>query len=428
VRRLTELERRAEELWPAVPDKIPAMEHWLAEAHLLAANRDVHQRALQALGSPASARPFTSDSALLGEAWRRDVLSKLVADLDAFARTNPGQGTIASVERRLSFARKIGPASLVEHAEDWRAAIASIADPRECPVYAGLAIAPQLGLVPIGRDSSSGLWEFAHLASGSAPQRAVDGSLVLEPDSSLVFVLVPAGTSVMGSLRPTLGEPSNARTDALADENETPVRTVTLDAFFLSKYELTWAQWHRLAETEPPSSAAGVAEQPLRPAVSISWTEARRVLGHVALTIPTEAQWEYGARAGTTTRWWCGNDSGALVAAANAGSGIDARLPYVDGYDEVARVDVLAANPFGLHNVHGNAREWTLDAYMTTHAATFRAGDGLAESADSGLRATRGGGYLSSIAAARSAARVGVQRENRDPEIGIRPARAIERR
>jgi serine/threonine protein kinase/formylglycine-generating enzyme required for sulfatase activity len=427
VRRLTELERRAEELWPAVPEKISAMEHWLAEAHLLASNRDVHKEALRTLGSGDAAPPFSADSALIGEAWRRDVLSKLVADLDSFADTGGGQGTIASVERRLKFARAIGPASLEKHAEEWGATIASIADRRECPAYDGLSIVPQLGLVPIGRDPSSGLWEFAHLASGTPPERAPDGSLVLQPSSSLVFVLLPAGSSDMGSLLPTPGQPSNARADALADKNETPVRTVKLDAFFLSKFEMTLAQWHRVAETEQPSSDDGLFVEPLHPAASVSWTDARRVLGHVALMLPTEAQWEYGARAGTTTRWWCGNDASALVAAVNAGSGIDAELPYEDLHDEVARVDALAANPFGLHNVHGNAREWTLDAFTLTHALTLRAGDGLAEAADSGLRTVRGGGYASSIAAARSAARVGVPRENRNLEIGIRPARAVER-
>ncbi len=426
VRRLAELERRAEDLWPAVPEKIPAMERWLAEARGLAENRELHKQTLRTLDSGVHASsPSPSDLSLMGEAWRRDVLSKLVSDLDSFADTSHGQGTISSVERRLKFAREIGPASLGAYAEAWHAAIASISDKSECPSYDGLEIDPQLGLVPIGRDRASGLWEFAHLASGSPPERGPDGALVLKPDNSLVFVLLPAGSSTMGSLLPTPGQPSSPRTDMLAEPNETPVRTVPLAPFFVSKYEMTRAQWSRLAELDRGSSNDFLAIESLQPATSISWTEARRVLGHAALTLPTEAQWEYAARAGTTTRWWWGNEASALVVAANAGSGIDASLRY-DTTKEVAPVGTFAANPFGLHDVHGNALEWTLDAYGRTHALTFRAGDGLAEAADSGLRAARGGGYASSIAAARSAARVGVPRENRDPEIGIRPARAVD--
>ena len=73
--------------------------------------------------------------------------------------------------------------------------VASIADRAECPMYAGLELEPQLGLVPIGRDSDSGLWEFAHVQTGEVPIRDADGRLVLTEETCLVLVLVPDGVA-----------------------------------------------------------------------------------------------------------------------------------------------------------------------------------------------------------------------------------------
>ena len=69
--------------------------------------------------------------------------------------------------------------------------VSSIANREECPQYAGLVLSPQLGLVPLGRDPDSGLWEFAHLQTGEVPIRADDGKLVRSEDSGLVFRIYP---------------------------------------------------------------------------------------------------------------------------------------------------------------------------------------------------------------------------------------------
>jgi hypothetical protein len=64
-----------------------------------------------------------------------------------------------------------------------REALTSIADSEECPQYNGLVLSEQLGLVPIGRDPESGLWEFWHVQTGAKPLRGEDGGLVLTEET-----------------------------------------------------------------------------------------------------------------------------------------------------------------------------------------------------------------------------------------------------
>jgi formylglycine-generating enzyme required for sulfatase activity len=212
----------------------------------------------------------------------------------------------------------------------------------------------------------------------------------------------------MGSQAPTPGQPSDARTDPLARENETPSRAERAAPFFLSKYEMTRAQWRRAVGGR---AEGGDASDDLLPAGMLSRPEADRAMRHLGLALPSEIQWECAARASTSTRWWTGNDARSLIGSENAGSGIDANLPYSDGWAELAPVNALGANPWGLHQMLGNVAEWTCDDYRT---------------ADPALAVVRGGSFRSSVRELRSASRAGVSIDNRSPEIGLRPARPVE--
>ena len=77
----------------------------------------------------------------------------------------------------------------------WALAIESIRAPARSPAYDGLAIAPQLGLLPIGQDPESGLWEFADLATGEPAERDPNGRIALKESTGVVFVLIPGGHS-----------------------------------------------------------------------------------------------------------------------------------------------------------------------------------------------------------------------------------------
>ncbi|MFQ5412236.1 MAG: SUMF1/EgtB/PvdO family nonheme iron enzyme, partial [Phycisphaerae bacterium] len=371
-----------------------------------------------------------------------DVLDPLVQDLDAFF--HPATGAVTDVRRRLKFAKAIRQRSIDQYQREWKEAVQSIADRTACPQYNGLVITPQIGLVPIGRNPDSRLWEFAHLQTGDVPSRGPDQRLSINDETGLVFVLIPGGTFQMGTQSDsTSHEMDGSSTAALSEFREQPVHTVSLDPFFLSKYEMTQGQWLR-ATGKNPSALQSYAEtpnggfSPSHPVESISWTECDRTLWRLGLALPTEAQWEYAARAGTVSPWWTGEQPESLRGAANladrsyAEQGGPRDRVYEkwlsDGHAAAhAPVGTYRANPFGLHDVAGNVAEWCLDA-LGDYTLPVRPGNGRRE-AGRGLathRVIRGGSFESTAEEARSAKRAGAPPESRRNDLGVRPARRLE--
>lgn len=431
--RLAALEDRARSLWPALPERVPELERWIADAQLLLANFSVHERALAKLRSQARendlAQRFTFADA--ADQWRHDTLAQLVDALQRWRAPETERSLLSDVEARLAFARDIERESLVDAAPLWSEAVDAIAN---SPRYAGLRITPQLGLVPLGTDPVSGLWEFAHLASGAPPTRDVSGVLALQDASALVFVLVPAGEFAMGSVLPVQARDATPRVesgaesaavDLLARADEGPVVRLQLPAFFVSKFELTWSQWKRIGGAVPRAVVlAGASAR--HPASTIAWDEAHDALARVALTLPTEAQWEYAARAGTTTRFWCGREAGSLNGRVNAGWGSDGLALHEGDRPAAIDVDRLAPNPWGLLHVAGNVAEWIEDEYAPDTFGPRRPSDGGRAANGSGLRLVRGGAFDSSPRDLRSAARRAVAAGARGADIGVRPARRID--
>jgi formylglycine-generating enzyme required for sulfatase activity len=288
-------------------------------------------------------------------------------------------------KRILLAERSVGsPAAL----QQWNEAIEAIA---RSPKYSGLRLTPQLELVPLGPDPDSGLWEFAHLATGEPARRGTDGFL-LKPETGIVFVLLPAG-------RAPVENGSKPR----------PMNEVLLDPFFLSKYEMTVAQWQRTSHW----TEGFWLDRPLLPASGVSWDDCVATLTRAGLflRLPTEAQWEYGCRAGTTTVWWTGAEEETLWGAAN----IDFD-PEDDEEVELERVGQLLANPFGLHDVHGNVAEWCRDEYCLVDAVV-RAGDGEFAPRGARNRVARGGGFPLPVSLARSGGRLVLAPDSRTVDM-----------
>ena len=263
------------------------------------------------------------------EEWDREHrrLVALTAHFESLTRSD--LGWIARVEARVAQVEELSRAR-DQSAEAWREAIASIQNPEQCPLYSGMGpLRPQLGLVPLGRDPRSGLWEFWHVLSGERPPGS-PGAWVLRPETGLVFVLVPGGSFTMGASAAGALDP-----DPNAQPSEGPPHTVRIDAYFLSKYEVTQEQWFRLAGTWPSSWFVGGSYggdptiSPVHPVDFVSWQECDRLLERWSLRLPTEAEWEKAARGGTTTPYYRGTTWAEVRREVNSGppAGQDA-----DGY------------------------------------------------------------------------------------------------
>lgn len=312
-----------------------------------------------------------------------------------------------SVNQRIAWAeaetRRSGDRDFVD---EWNAATFAIAQE---PAYAGLLLDRHADLAPLGADPATGLWEFAHLPSGAPPAR-VEGQLEMHEGSALVLVLIPgagtAGASVEGSTAA-----------------EGPA-SLPSEPYFLSKYELSQGQWLRLAGYPAQFSGMEIASQ-LRPVTMVSWDESVQVLDAVGLRLPSEAQWGYAARAGTSTKWWIGDDWLDLYGAENlcfhprrlsreARTDFKNRYPLT-GPEPARMLDVLHGrpNPFGLHQVVGNVREWCQDV--------FRPGPDAAPEEE--LRVIRGGDCSQVPLRAPASQRQSGAPALRFMRLGLRPSR-----
>ncbi len=307
--------------------------------------------------------------------------------------------------------------------------------------YAIDSLSPQFGLAPLGKDPVSGLYEFACIASGKVPGRDQEGRLVLDVDSAIVLVLLPGGKFTMGSPD---ADPSSDEEVAAA---ERPCHEVTVAPFFLGKGELTFLQC--VALEDDPSYwnlvRVGAAVQKAReksvvcptpaglsrglPVTNIDWYTADRTLRAVGLRHPSEAEWEYAARAGTTGPWSCSvatlrqhaNLPDITARAVFRVEETDPRwLAESDGHPAVAPILSFAANAFGLHDMHGNAAEWCADRYANY--------GGLDPSLQflPDTRVVRGGSFARRVQASRSAARAQLPPMAVARDVGCRAARALE--
>jgi hypothetical protein len=208
----------------------------------------------------------------------------------------------------------------------------------------------------------------------------------------------------------------------------------------MSKYEMTQGQWLRLTGRNPSAYGPGFKRVGRKidltnPVEQVTWEDCDLWVRRLALILPTEAQWEYAARGGTTTPRWTGIGTDGLAKAVNLadaffhGNGGPPSDPYEswdDGHTVHAPIGTFPANPFGLHEVLGNVWEWCRDRWSDYDEATARPGDGLRTPRRSGSRAFRGGCFLNLAEDVRSAIRWGNSPSHRESGVGVRPARVLD--
>ncbi|AUB84740.1 hypothetical protein THSYN_12025 [Candidatus Thiodictyon syntrophicum] len=235
------------------------------------------------------------------------------------------------------------------------------------------------------------------------------------------MVRIAEGSFLMGS---PWGEPER-------DNNEGPQHHVQVPAFELGKYEVTFDQWDACV------SAGGCTHRPqdqgwgrgTRPVVNVSWDDAQGYVKWLSTQtgkqyrLPSEAEWEYAARAGTTTPFSTGNC--ITTAQANYNGNYD----YADcgaktgvWLQKTQPVGSYPANRWGLYDMHGNAVEWVQDSWHTNYQGA--PGDGSAwEDAGGRERVLRGGGWTSDGRSCRSAIRGGDDPGRRYDFFGFRLSR-----
>ncbi len=199
------------------------------------------------------------------------------------------------------------------------------------------------------------------------------------------LVVVPAGSFVIGS----------ASEEAGRRGNEGPQVAVTITRpFALGVHEVTFAQWDACVAAGgcTHSAADETWGRGDRPVINVSWHDAQdyaawlsALTGHI-YRLPSEAEWEYAARGGTTTAYYWGDDlGGGHTVCESCGSEWDNR--------STAPVGSFAPNPFGLHDMLGNAWEWTADCWNDTYEGL--PGDGTPRlTGDCDGRVLRGGSWF----------------------------------
>ena len=405
--------------------------------------------------SMEAARPprFASDAdSFLHESLH--ALAQRIDDLEA------KQGRI--VLQRLSFASWLRdmPPDHPRARHSWqeaRTAIAKADGVTASRRYRGKKISLQpedvVGLVPIGMNPQTKLWEFYDLRSAwdgmtdpttlPIPEHPPDGAIEMGPDTGIVFVLLPGGHSVMGAQNQ---RPDDIDYDPDALPQEGP-QDVVLSPFFLARHELTQGQWARLWEGDPERrwpSMYPVGEVMLgipqlvtaaHPVESVTWDECMAAMEVSGLMLPTEAQWEYGCRGGSREPRYTGELVDCLAGHANLLDQDAIRFyphwpqagPLHDGYAGTAPVGRMGGtNAFGLYDVYGNVEEWCRDVYVdTVGARAFEDGLRLVPKGI-GERSVRGGAYSSHPRHARSAKRMAVVHSGANYDLGLRAARALQ--
>jgi len=246
-----------------------------------------------------------------------------------------------------------------------------------------------------------------------ALRRLLRTTLLLPGNVPITFAYCPPGTFLMGSQHPEANREWN--------EAERPVHRVRLTkAFHIGIYPITQAQWWAVMKTEPSKHKGDH-----RPVDQVNWYDTQAFCVKVSATtgkairLPTEAEWEYACRAGTTTEFYTGDvltDQMANFDASRSWNG----SPIGLWRRETTEVGTFPANPWGLFDMHGNINEWCSDRFEPSFYSRSPENDPECQDGDNERRVRRNGSWFSDAEFSRSAARCGISSEVSDSRFGFR--------
>ncbi|MEM7329613.1 MAG: SUMF1/EgtB/PvdO family nonheme iron enzyme [Pseudomonadota bacterium] len=260
-------------------------------------------------------------------------------------------------------------------------------------------------------------------------ETAADFSVFQDCDGCPEMVVIPDGNFMMGS----------PDTEHRRHDDEGPVREVSVERFAMGKYEVTFGQYEACraagACAHDPKSVSNT--NPLwvmedRPVFDLNASQAEAYIDWLnsqvdgtPYRLPSEAEWEYAARAGTTTPFSTGEDITSAQANYNGQRGYNGGATGGAYLRMPVAVGSYPANAFGLHDMHGNIAEWIADCYTRTYAGLPR--DGRAIPGREGCsRPVRGGDYEKVPSYIRAAKRRAEPAARQDETIGFRVAKSLE--
>lgn len=299
----------------------------------------------------------------------------------------------------------------------------------------GLAIYPTAGLsmTDAGKESQTEAVDVPDAVASTEAEMKPYAEILEHTGQTLDMVPIPGGTFTMGS------------PDSEADrrDDEGPQHQVKIDPFWMSKFEITWDQYDAWGEemdvlrrkafgldatvrdlqvdgvtrpTEPYTDMSFSMGKGSKPAICMTQHAARTFCKWLSARtgryyrLPTEAEWEYACRAGTTTAYSFGDDPAELD---------DYAWYFDNSNNEYAEVGQKKPNPWGLHDMHGNVAEWVLDQYIPDFYA--KEGDKVTENplaipTTLYPRVVRGGGWDGDAEQLRSASREASEEEWKDQD------------
>ena len=223
----------------------------------------------------------------------------------------------------------------------------------------------------------------------------------------LEMVQIPGGSFVMGAVENAEG----------SDQYERPLHRVEIQPFCMGKYPVKQAQWRSVAamsqidrELNPEPSNFKGNDLPVE---QVSWHDAVEFCDRLsrstgkAYRLPSEAEWEYACRAGTTTRY-------------HFGEVIDPELANYQSQGTTPVGSFGIANTFGLYDMHGNVIEWCADHWHENYEGAPTDGSAWVEGGDADRRVWRGGSWYLTPEYCRSAYRTGLNADSRSNHLGFR--------
>lgn len=231
----------------------------------------------------------------------------------------------------------------------------------------------------------------------------------LDNNTTLDLIPIPDGDYWMGS-------------ESSRYEEERNPHKVAVSSFLIGRYQVTQAQWKAIFGLEDSPSRWQGDNLPVE---NVSWNDAVEFCKRLSerrgreYRLPSEAEWEYACRAGTTTPFYFGANLTPDLANYQPTSP-DGSISQSEFRAQTVEVGSFLANEFGLYDMHGNVLEWCLDYWHDSYQDAPSDGSAWIEGGDSSRRVVRGGAWRSQMDACRSAFRFSNEPSFKSDNTGFR--------